>query len=109
MREHSDEIALRQQTRIGLTRIPKSLAKATFRLFAGSKGIVLALAVLASGYLVFTNYGFPALHFSYDYQVGLGTERYKTWCRYLSLDGVYERAASGGQCSWIVMAPRVKN
>lgn len=109
MRERSDEIELRQGARIGLTRIPKSLAKATFRLFAGSKGIMLALAVLACGYLVFTNYGFPALHFSYDYQVGLGTERYKTWCRYLSLDGVHERAASGGQCSWIVMAPRVKN
>ena len=109
MEEHTDEIALRHRPRLGPKRIPKKLAKATFRLLAGSKGIVLALAVLACGYLAFTNYGFPALHFSYDYQVGLGTERFKAWCRYLSLDGVYERAASGGQCSWIVMAPRVKN
>ena len=107
MSRQSDEIILRPKSNLKLTRkISGRLAKLAMRFLTGSKGALFAGAVLGFGYLAITKYGLPAFHFSYDYQSGFGAERYKTWCRYISVGGVYERAASGGRCSWVVLAPK---
>lgn len=110
MLRQSDEIILHRKSNPRLTaRISGRLAKLAMRFLTGSKGVLFASAILGFGYLAVTKYGLPALHFSYDYQSGFSGERYKTWCRYISMDGMYQRAASGGRCSWIVLAPREEN
>lgn len=104
MNDPLKEIKLRrrsgQRVRLG---IPAAWATLPLRLLAGFKGVLAALIVLGGLYLALTNHGAPAIHYSYDYRMMFGGERFKTKCRYLSPNGMHQRAARNGRCAWIVM------
>lgn len=107
MNDPLQEIRLRQRSRRQWHRKNwGALAAFPLRLLASVKGVLAALIVLGSCYMAFANLGDPAIHYAYDYRVALGHERYKTKCRYISFNGMHERAATNGGCAWIVLASK---
>lgn len=104
MRDQQDKVSLHRPvvSRMRLNSL-KFLVLKPMGALSAFRGVIAAVALMGCGYLAATTIGLPAFHFSYDYRQGTGADPYKTVCRYLSFDGVYERRADQGRCPWVVL------